>query len=352
MNGFIPFVFVLLLSVSREVAGDAEDGAACSSYLTVHEILSVEGGVMTIDDEYGMREVKATTYDIGLCSTHGRYVTGMQYVGNYSFIGLTSPLGSDLCVTKKIGGNLVMESMQAIVVRTNGWMIEPQSIDMDDIDSQVEVPLNEAWMESAACFAMADGKMVLPQVDISSSALLTPKEYVVPQDAMKKMGLSLGESLVPGAEYSGKYLYNCPFAKSSPDAVKCRMNLSFNKPVDTIVFLYGLKQASFTGISSAIFISQIDMKCGCRCTSESIGSRVLALPLKGVENQCSAVRTSSPRTECDILGKKWCGMENSYAYKIGGEQLPNGNYHCHAESAYMSRVLSNFTPAANFMPTV
>lgn len=349
MKLLLLLAFLLASSHICKVEGEEQE---CSSYLTIHEIMSVEGGVMTIDDESGMREIKASSFNIGACPSSKNYASGSKFTGNYSLLGLSSPLGSGNCVAKSITGNSVMESMQAVVIRANGWLLEPQTIDMDDIDSQVNVPVHEAWMESAACFGVVSGEVVLPKTRISANTLLTLKEFLIPKDAMRAMGLSVGEWIVPGAEFAGTELFNCPFASTSPESARCRMTISFEIPVDTLVFLYGLRQQSYTETESAMFISQIDMKCGCRCVSGSAGSREVALPLKGLEGQCSQVHTSAPRTECDILGKKWCSMDTSFAYKINGEQLPNGNFPCRAETSYMSRVLSDFNPTDKFVPAI
>lgn len=343
---FLCLVFFALMSASNAQANQ------CSSYLAIHEILSAEGGVMTIDDEGGFRQLKATSYNIGECATSTNFATGKQFVGNYSLIGLTSPLGSGECATRAIAGRKVMESMQAIVIRTNGWMLEPHSIDLDDIDSEMKVPPNEAWMESAAAFGMALGEVILPKTSLSQDTLLTATEFIVPESAMSAMGLGLKERIVPGGEFSGMQLFNCPFGKENPESARCRIKLSFEVPVDTIVLLYGLKQQSLRQTDSAMFVSQIAMSCGCRCVSGSIGSRDVSLPIEGSEGLCRSIQTSTARTECDVLGKKWCSTEKSFAYKITGEQLPSGYFPCSAEASFSSRVLSEFSPSEDFMPAV
>lgn len=328
------------------------ESSQCSTFLTIHEIMGLEGGVMTIDDEAGLRQVKVSTFEIGACGTSPTYSSGSQFSKNFTLLGLRSPLGSGFCLTKYISEKLVMESMQAVVVETNGWLLEPQSVHLDDIDSQLNVPLNEAWMESAAAFAVVSGEIVLPKVQFSGSTLLSAKEFLIPKDAMTTMGLRLEEAMVPGAEFSGKELFNCPFADTSPDAERCRMTISFEKPVDTMVFLYALKQSSYTETDAAMFISQVDLNCGCRCVTGSVGNRDVAIPLKEQTGRCSRISTDSPRTECDILGKKWCTMESSFAYKITGEQLEDGNYPCSAEPAFEARVLSDFSPLDTFVPAI
>lgn len=307
---------------------------------------------MTIDDEAGLRQVKATSYNIGACRTSSNFPTGKQFVGNYSLLGLSRDLGSGQCLTKTIGGKRVMESMQAIVIKTNGWLLEPHSIDLDDIDSEVDVPMNEAWMESAAAFAMSSGEVVLPTTRFSKDTLLTATEFLVSETAMSAMGLSLHEMMIPGGEFSGDQLFNCPFGRENAESARCRINLSFDKPADTIVLLYGLKQQSLTQTDSAMFVSQFDMKCGCRCVSGNAGSREIALPVESTTGQCHSIETTSPRTECDVLGKKWCSMESSYAYKITGKQESSGNFPCSAQAAFTSRVLSEFSPSENFAPAI
>lgn len=325
---------------------------ACNSYLAVHEIVSAEGGVMVIDDEFGQREIKATVHAIGACATSFTYKSGTQFLANYSLMGLSSVLGSGQCVQKEISGKLVMDSMQALVIETNGWLLEPQSIDLDDIDSQIDVPFDEAWMDAAAVFGMLDQKIVLPKTHFAKNTLLSSTDFTIPKESMSQMGLPADEWSVPGADFSGNTLVNCPFGKSNPDSAPCRLSASFDSPVNKLVLLYGLKQQSLTQTESAIFLSQLDITCGCRCTSGDAGSRELALPVDRTPGECTRVETTSPRTECDVLGQKWCTIEDSFAFKISGEALPNGRYPCSTEASFSARVLSDFDPISNFVPVI
>lgn len=307
---------------------------------------------MVIDDESGVRELKGTSYSVSPCSTSRVYTTGVQFAGNYTLMGLSSTLGTHECVRKEISGNLVIEDMQAIVIETNGWFIEPHSIDIDDIDSQVGVPLNEAWKDLAIVFGVHEESIVVPELQLSADTNLQTGQYVIPQEVMEAVGLKLGESRVPGAEFAAGAPFNCPYGKNNTVAKRCRLTAKFNAPVEKLVFFYGLSQSSLTSTDSAVFISELNMQCGCRCVSGDAGVRELSLPIEGSPEQCSRVQTTSPRTECDVLGKQWCRMENSFAYKISGEKLPNGQFPCTVEPSFTARVLTDFNPEENFNPAI
>lgn len=325
---------------------------ACSTYLSIHDIISAEGGVMAIDDELGVREIKASVYSVGACVQSPSFPSGVQFVGNYTLMGLSSTVGSRQCVIKEIAGKRVLDSMQAIVVETNGWLIEPQSIDLDDIDSQVNVPMKSAWMEAVAIFGVLKGDVVVPKTRVSPNSLVTPVEYIVTKDAMTAMSLSIGETSVPGGEFTSNHLFNCPFARDHPDSSLCRISAMFDSAVDKLVFLYALKQQSLYQADSAVFLSQIDMKCGCRCVSGNVGTKEIALPIQDAPGLCTKVETRAPRIECDVLGKKWCSMENSFAYKINGTKLSDSRYPCYAEASFSARILSDFAPLNSFVPAI
>lgn len=307
---------------------------------------------MVIDDESGVREIKASVHSVGACTQSPSFPSGVQFVGNYTLMGLSSSVASQQCVIKDIAGKRVLDSMQAIVIETNGWLIEPQSIDLDDIDSQINVPTKNAWMEAAAVFGVFQGNAVVPKTYVSPNSLVAPTSYVLPKSSMAAMGLPLGETSVPGGEFTSNHLFNCPFSRDHPDSSLCRITATFDSAVEKLVFIYALKQQSLYPSDSAVFLSQIDMKCGCRCVSANTGTKQIALPIQDAPGLCTKVETTAPRIECDVLGKKWCSMENSFAYRINGTELSNSRYSCSAEASFSARILSDFAPVKNFVPTV
>jgi hypothetical protein len=153
-------------------------------------------------------------------------------------VGQESSLSGPSCLIKSTGSaDAVYDSMQALVVRSNGWKFEVKSIDLEDIDSQPGRIPGNAWKESMAIFGEADGTLVLPAVSLTSDTLLSVKNYAVPSAAMSEMELSSRDIRVIGAEFSSPRLHNCRAAEfgDDADAHLCRMTASFSSGIDTLV---------------------------------------------------------------------------------------------------------------------
>lgn len=217
-------------------------------------------------------------------------------------------------------------SFQAIVLRTNGFQFEAKSIDLDDIDSQVDVPAGNAWKESMAIFAKSGDEYILPTVEFHDGSLLSSKSYTVASAAMKEMGFRGGALQVPGGEYSAETLFNCPFGRDNIESKKCRMTVKFTKPMDTLVIMYAISKKSANDPNAAVFFSEILLKCGCRCTDAPSSAETM-VPATGAEGECYKSMTTRPRTKCDVLGNKFCSHEVSdYWAKTQENALPNGNF--------------------------
>lgn len=94
-----------------------------------------------------------------------------------------------------------------------------------------------------AVFAKSGDKVIFPSVMFHDGTLLTSKSYTVPNSAMKEMGFSnTGGISVPGGEFGGDILYNCPFGRENELSKKCRMTVKFTEPIDTLAILYGITQ--------------------------------------------------------------------------------------------------------------
>jgi hypothetical protein len=127
--------------------------------------------------------------------------------------------------------------MQAIVIRSKGWKFAVKSIDLEDIDSQSGLYPEKAWKESMAIFGEADGKLILPTVNLYQNTLLSTKNYKVPSVAMSEMELVGQDIRVQGAEFSAPSLHNCGTGEAGRggDAALCRMTAKFSTNIDTLV---------------------------------------------------------------------------------------------------------------------
>lgn len=343
MAAFIAITLVLATVISYAQAD-------CHTYFAVHEIISAPNQVLAFDDEGGFREVKAKSYNVGKCGRHPKFLTGQQYIGNYTLMGHQASVKNDQCLVKRVGGELIYDSMQALIIRTNGWTIQPQSIDLDDLDAQAKVRSEDGWKESMAIFGLFEGSLVKPDLKFAEKTLLGEKQYKVPAAAMKEMELQVGDSYVPGGEYVSEEMINCPFGRDNIKSKKCRMTATFSGPLDTLVLLYAVSQKSKTDPNAAVFFSEVTIKCGCRCKQMDVGTRKMTGGVPGVANECVETEMSSLKTQCDILGDKWCSKQDMVGYKVTGNELSNGNVPCEEIKGDRIIVTEDFKPQDDFLP--
>lgn len=185
------------------------------------------------------RELRADSYSIGGCPEYNSYQTGSQFTGNYTLAGYQTSYHNEKCLIR----NDEYSSFQAVVLRANGFYFNPKDIDLDDIDSLTGVKDKDAWKESMAIFGMRGSEYVFPSIKLYDGTMLAEKKYTVAAAGMKEMGLPNKNISVPGAEFSGKKLYNCPFGRSNRLSAKCRVTASFGGvPVDAVVVMYAAVQ--------------------------------------------------------------------------------------------------------------
>lgn len=324
----------------------------CHTFVAAHEILQAPSNVLTFDDEGGFREIKGKSYNVNGCQPHRSFLTGQQYIGNYTLMGHQSALDNGDCLVKRVGGESVYDSMQALVIRTNGWTIQPQAVDLDDLDAQSGVASEAGWKESMAIFGMLNGKLVKPRVDLYEGTLLASKEYTIPGAAMKEMELELGEVRVPGGEYVAEEMVNCPFGRENEESRRCRMTARFDGAVDTLVLLYAVIQKSRNDPNAAVFFSEMLLRCGCRCVQKDVGVRKITAGVPGVGGECVVVESGAPRTQCDLLGSMWCTKDDMVAYVVKGGVLGNGNFPCEEIKGDKVLVSGEFQPRKDFVPNV
>lgn len=345
-RSFVSGMVCVLLLLTGYVRGD------CHTYVAAHEILQAPNNILTFDDEAGFREIKGKTYNVNKCGPHRSFKTGQQYIGNYTLMGHQAGLRNGDCLIKRVNDESVYDSMQALVIRTNGWTIQPQAIDLDDLDAQSGVPSRAGWKESMAIFGVLNGKVVMPELSLYDRTLLKKQEYTVPAAAMKEMELELGEVRVSGAEYASSEMVNCPFGRDNEDSQRCRVTARFTSEVDTLVFLYAVSQKSRNDPNAAVFFSEILLKCGCRCVQKDLGPRKMTAGVPGVPGECVVMESSAPRTQCDLLGGLWCSKEDMTAYVVTGGVLGNGNFPCDEVKGDKVMVTGDFTPRKDFVPNV
>ncbi|CAN8073558.1 unnamed protein product [Agarophyton chilense] len=342
---------VFILAVSIAFLGSFDEAeSACSKYIPIHQILGAPNKVQTFDDIDGFREIKAARIDVNNCMENSQNPTGHQFAGNYTLIGHEALLSDNECLVKQEGDDMVFESMQAIVITANGWTFQPTTIDLDDIDAEPGVESSDGWKESMAIFGLRGAEIIRPNLKFYDNTLLVPQNYTVVDAAMIQMGLRAnGSQNVPGGQYGSNEMVNCPFGRDNLESERCRITASFAESVDTLVIMYAVFQKSKAETRAAAFISEIIMKCGCRCSQRDIGTRKLYAPVPGVTGECVERESTSPRTMCDVLGSTWCKKDDVVGYRPIGDALPNGNCPCVENRGYRVTVDSPFTPRNDFI---
>lgn len=112
---------------AAQQAGNAE--VNCESYIPIHKIFSQPNNNYVFSDD---REIRADNYDIGGCTPYPQYRTGSVFTGNYTLMGHEALVDNTDCLIQ----DDTYSSFQAVVVRSNGWLFDAETIDLDDIDSQ------------------------------------------------------------------------------------------------------------------------------------------------------------------------------------------------------------------------
>lgn len=324
--------------------------ATCENYLPLHKVISSPHGVHTIKNMGGSHEINAKTYNVNYCNTFSIFETGSKYIGNHTFVGHASDVNTDNCVIKREGERRVYDSMQAIVIKTNGWQFSP-TIDVDDIDAEVDTPAADGWRDSAAVLGLLNGKFVTPIIQLHESTVLRTADYVVKASTLHTLGINANETIVRGAEFAASEPMNCPSGPKSEISKKCRMTVSFNSAIDTMVIMYAIAQKSKVNPNSAIFLSELVVPCGCQCSQEDLGPRMISVPILKMPNECERKKTDSLRTQCDYLGNKWCSKKNAMMYEVIGGQLSNKHFPCKSMSAFDVEVIGDFNPTRNFTVT-
>lgn len=319
--------------------------AQCSQFIPVHEILSAPAGVLTIDDEAGSRQIRAETFNTADCDINPARPTGVQFSDNYTTMGQKSsdPNG---CEVKNIGGVATMDSIQAIRIDTNGWTMNDVQFDFDDLDSSAL-----GWKEVIGVTGFRNGAVVTPTVTLASPTLLSTRTYNIPTSVTTLLNLGNTPIDATGAEYSSSSQVNCPF-EDSISARRCRASIQFSGPIDMLVIFYAVTERGRTDSQSGAFFSELRMSCGCRCRQTNPGTRMAFSSVPGVPGECVQRMISSPRSECDILGTKWCGKQDAVDYVLSGGLLASGNYGCTARDSTKVAFINDFSPMSTFSGTL
>lgn len=214
------------------------------------------------------------------------------------------------------------------------------------------VPAEHAWKEAMAIFGKAGDQIVTPGLKLEEGTKLRSKLYTVPAPAMREMGFKDGDTVIPGGEFTGDELMNCPFGRANPLSAKCRITASFTESVDTIAILYAVTRKSKYDPNAAAFFSELLLKCNCRC-KERTTHAVKYSPVPGVAGECTMTPSSRPALVCDNLGDKLCSHEVSDSWTSSeSDKLPNGNYKCALKASKITKITSEFAPASPFVAPV
>lgn len=183
-------------------------------------------------------------------------------------VSQNSNISTDAClIGESINKEAVYDSMQAIVLRTNGFTMAASSIDLEDIDSESNVPISNASRDSALVFGMQNGNVVYPDPMVYADSVLRLKQYFVPAPVMRQLGFKREYIRVVGVEHGTDFVHNCPFGhveNADPEAVaRCKFTASFTAGVDTLVIMHALSQKSskVEASRSVTLVSELRLRC-------------------------------------------------------------------------------------------
>jgi hypothetical protein len=224
------------------------------------------------------RTLSARRVSVGSCPfLPTKYVTGQVSTlaagSGRTVFGAPSNRSRTDCMVKKAirGGSSVYDSFQAMIFSTNDWFLQPQTIDLDDIDSTIVqtypgglTAFSDGWKESMAAFGLRGGQIVRPTTTLYRDTILTTETYNITAASMAAMGFSgFGDTVVPGGEFGASIAHNCIEALDSAAANRCRLTVGFEEPIDTIVLMYAQTQLSRIASQPIVstYLSNISLKC-------------------------------------------------------------------------------------------
>lgn len=256
--------------------------------------------------------------------------------------------GRACVIVTRRNGKRILNSMQAIVIEANGWKFRP-TMNIDDIDAQEGSGLGtfDGWKEAVSVFGMSEGNYVYPTMKLYDGTVLCLTDYVVSGRVMRDIGFS-GKAKPHGTEYAASDLVDCPFGRDDQEAERCRLTVSFDTDIDTIIILSGLTQQSKTNLRAAVFLSELVMPRGCQCSQVDIGPQMVTAPVPNVVNECLRRESTALRTQCDFLGNRWCSKKDRTKLVLTGASLPNGNFPCKKSADYKVELIGRFIPEEAF----
>lgn len=321
--------------------------SACQTFIPIHTIYDATNQMVTIDDEYGQRDIRFRQFDVNGCQTNTApgSVTGSIREGNDSRISRQP--GSD-CTLPKLANGYKFDRGVVIKLESNGWLMEPE-ISLYDIDSKATSgSLSAMWQEGATIVGLRDNQPVANVVQLYANSALSVADAVVAQNVLDRVYPSATEFTSNGAFFSLNTKMNCPIdATLPPSTLACAATFSFEGPVDTILVIYGLTNPPASTSNTGIVLGEMRMSCGCRCREENVGARMVTMP-SGTPGECTSTTSTSSKVDCDLLGDKWCFEKETEVCSITGPALGNGNFPCNMETLPKAAVSKSFTPTANF----
>lgn len=313
----------------------------CYSSVAVHEIISANQSVLSINDEAGARLVKASLFSINGCSSDQAISTGSPTEFSETWLSHVNPSTGTNCLQVVVSSYRVMVSFQAVVLRANSWTLKP-NFTVSGVSAENNLSGTIGYKESVAVFGVKNKSLVSPSVSLASNSVLKQHNYIVPTWATRNMGLEIGAVMASGAEYAAQNYFNC---SESPGA--CQMIVSFSEHVDALVVLFALAQRAQSNSVSTVTLSEIGLGCGCRCRTSDMGARMVTSSA-GATEECVRKESTALLTECDVLGEKWCEQKPNEYFEITGQRLDNGNYPCRVRKNYVAEYLQEFTPISPF----
>lgn len=122
---------------------------------------------------------------------------------------------------------------------------------------------------------------------------------------------------------------------------ECKALVTYAEPVDRLLIVFAVTQPSTTDPDSVMFLSALDLSCGCQCAAHARGG--VAKPVPDSPGRCMTVPASTPGYSCDMLGTSWCEERMGTRWAMTGD----GDA-CMEEPNMYHQVVSSFNPDPEF----
>lgn len=281
--------------------------------------------------EHGNRTLTVTEVSTGSCPTWSNFPTGSE-AANCTVVSYDAgETASQRCQLSNTTGTTEWGSFQGLMVRADGWRIQPTEFELSDIDIEAGSDQKSALHKAALVLGFANGEPVAPRYTIPEGSLLRTEQFWLREAEMDALGLPPDEMFPEGLMW-GRLAPDVDIATlvdCTEDQTMCRATVSFDEPIDGFVALFAGEHRSEFVAHAKMSLGPMKSPCGCRCERSPEGrTRMVTHPIADVPGECTHTESTSSHLYCVANGTRWCERGVRARHATIGSKLENGNYPC------------------------